>query len=286
MTAMPPASRVTTRNAAFQQWQALLSNRVKRQRAGEFIIQGVRPITLAVERHWPLRAMIYDMSRPLSRWAGDMLAASAARRVAMAPELLSELGEKDGGAPELVAVAAIPPDDYARIPAASDLLAVAFDRPTSPGNIGALVRSADAFGAHGLIVTGHAADPYDPKSVRASTGSLLSVPVIRAASPAAVTGWARTRGALVIGTDEQGETEIGDAELTGPALLVIGNETTGLSAAWRQSCDVIARIPITGAASSLNAAGAATVVLYEAARQRRSRPAGNDLLDVADPASA
>jgi tRNA G18 (ribose-2'-O)-methylase SpoU len=269
MTARTPVLRVTTRNAAFQQWQALLSNRVKRQRAGEFIIQGVRPITLAVQHHWPVRAMIYDMSRPLSRWALDMLAASGARQVAMAPELLAELGEKDSGAPEMVAVAAIPPDDFSRIPATPHLLAVAFDRPASPGNIGALIRSADAFGAHGLIVTGHAADPYDPKSVRASTGSLLAVPVVRAASQGEVTGWARSRGATIIGTDEKGEADIAGVELTGPAVLVVGNETTGLTVAWRQACDVIARIPISGAASSLNAAGAATVVLYEAARQRR-----------------
>jgi 23S rRNA (uridine2479-2'-O)-methyltransferase len=270
MAAEPPLLRVTTRNAAFQQWQALLSNRVKRQRAGEFIIQGVRPITLAVEHHWPIRVLIYDVSRPLSRWASDMLAASGARQVAMAPELLSELGEKDSGAPEMVAVAAIPPDDFSRIRQTPDLLAVAFDRPASPGNIGTLIRSSDAFGAHGLIVTGHAADPYDPKSVRASTGSLLAVPVVRTASHAEVSGWARTRGATIIGTDEKGEADIAGIDLTGPAVLVIGNETTGLSAAWRQACDVIAHIPITGAASSLNAAGAATVVLYEATRQRRS----------------
>jgi TrmH family RNA methyltransferase len=274
MTARPSVLRVTTRNAAFQQWQALLSNRVKRQRAGEFIIQGVRPITLAVEHRWPVRAMIHDISRQLSPWAMDMLAASGARQVAMAPELLSELGEKSDGAPEMVAVAALPPDDFARIPRPADLLAVVFDRPTSPGNIGTLIRSADAFGAHGLIVTGHAADPYDPKSVRASTGSLLALPVVRAASQADVTGWARAGREWVgtptiIGTDEKGDADIADIDLTGPVVLVIGNETTGLSAAWRQGCDVIARIPITGAASSLNAAGAATVVLYEAARQRR-----------------
>jgi 23S rRNA (uridine2479-2'-O)-methyltransferase len=269
MTAERSVLRVTSRNAAFQQWQALLSNRVKRQRAGEFIIQGVRPITLAVERGWPVNAMLYDIGRPLSRWARDMLTASGARQVAMAPELLSELGEKDDGAPEMVAVAAMPPDDFSRIPQAPDLLAVAFDRPASPGNIGTMIRSADAFGAHGLIVTGHAADPYDPKSVRASTGSLFSTPVIRAASHADVAAWARTRGTAIIGTDENGEADIAAINLAGPTLLVIGNETTGLSAAWRQSCDVIARIPIAGAASSLNAAVAATVVLYETARQRR-----------------
>ena len=275
MTARPPVLRVTSRNAAFQQWQALLSNRVKRQRTREFIIQGVRPITLAVEHGWRVHAMIYDMSRPLSRWARDMLEAPAAQHVAMAPDLLGELGEKDADAPEMVAVAEIPPDDFSRIRQTPDLLAVVFDRPASPGNIGTMIRSADAFGAHGLIVTGHAADPYDPKSVRASTGSLFAVPVVRAASHADVIHWARTRAVTIIGTDEKGETDIAGANLTGPTMIVIGNETAGLSAAWRQACHVVARIPITGAASSLNAAGAATVVLYEAARQRRgSAPDG------------
>jgi 23S rRNA (uridine2479-2'-O)-methyltransferase len=270
VAAGPPVLRVTSRNAAFQQWQALLSSRVKRQRAGEFIVQGVRPITLAVGQGWPVRFMIYDMSRPLSRWAAGMVAASGARQVAMAPQLLSELGGKDGGAPEMVAVAAIPPDDFSRIPRGPGLLAVAFDRPASPGNIGTVIRSADALGAHGVIVTGHAADPYDPKSVRASTGSLLAVPVVRAVSHSDVIGWARAGAAVIIGTDENGDADIADLDLTGPALLVIGHEATGLSTAWRQACDVIGRIPITGAASSLNAAGAATVALYEASRQRRA----------------
>lgn len=274
MAAKPPALRVTSRNAAFQQWQALLSNRVKRQRAREFIVQGVRPITLAVERGWPVDAMIYDISRPLSQWAQDMLVASGAQRVAMAPELLRELGEKDDGVPEMVAVGAMPPDDFSRISPSADLLAVVFDRPASPGNIGTVIRAADAFGAHGLIVTGHAADPYDPKSVRASTGSLFAVPVVRADSQSDVISWARTWSGAIVGTDEKGEADIADTDLTGPAVIVIGNETTGLSAAWRQACDVVARIPITGAASSLNAAGAATVVLYEAARQRRGATLG------------
>lgn len=269
MTAAKPQPRVTSRNAAFQQWQALLTNRVKRQRAGEFVVHGVRPITLAVRHGWPVRVMIYDMSRPLSRWAADMLAAVPEAAVAMAPELLAELGEKNDEPPELVAVVAIPQDDLARIPAATDLLAVAFDRPSSPGNIGTLVRSADAFGAHGLIVTGHAADPYDPKSVRASTGSLFAVPVVRAASHADAVAWARAGSAAIIGTDEKGATDVDSVDLTGPVLLVIGNEASGLAASWREACDVVVRIPITGAASSLNAASAATVVLYEAARQRR-----------------
>jgi TrmH family RNA methyltransferase len=72
----------------------------------------------------------------------------------------------------------------------------------------------------------------------------------------------------VLGTDENGDVEAAEQDLTGPVLLVVGNETTGLSEGWRSACDRIVRIPITGSASSLNAASAATVLLYEAARQR------------------
>ena len=74
----------------------------------------------------------------------------------------------------------------------------------------------------------------------------------------------------VVGTDEKGDRDISELDLTGPTLLVIGNETTGMSAAWRQSCDVMARIPMAGSASSLNVSVAASIVLYEAGRQRRA----------------
>jgi TrmH family RNA methyltransferase len=276
---MPRVLRVSARNASFQQWQALLSSRKKRQRAGEFVVHGVRPITLALRHGWPVRALIYDAGRPLSKWAADIVeettpAAGGVQRVAMAGELLQELGEKDEAAPELVAVVAMPADDYARIAAGPDFLGVVLDRPASPGNIGTVVRSADAFGAAGVIVTGHAADPYDPKAVRASTGSLFAVPVVRDDGPAGVLAWVqqvrRSGVALtVLGTDEHGDAEAADQDLTGPVLLVVGNETTGLSEGWCAACDRIVRIPITGSASSLNAASAATVMLYEAVRQRR-----------------
>jgi 23S rRNA (uridine2479-2'-O)-methyltransferase len=172
-----------------------------------------------------------------------------------------------------VAVVAMPPDDLARIPVRPDFLGVAFDRPSSPGNVGTVIRSADAFGAAGVIVTGHGADPYDPRSVRASTGSLFALPVVRADGPAGVLEWVRDRRragvpVTLLGTDERGDVQVARQDLTGPTLIAVGNETTGLSEAWRSACDRIVRIPITGSASSLNAASAATVLLYEAARQR------------------
>src|SRR5580692_2560499 len=203
---MTGSIQISARNATFQQWQALLANRNKRQRAGEFLIQGVRPITLAVERGWPLHALIYDAGRTLSRWATDILDTGQAQRVAMTTELISELGEKPAEPPELVAVAEIPPDDLGRVNVTDTFLGLAFDRPNTPGNIGTLIRSADAFGAACLIVTGHAADPYDPKSVRASTGSIFALPVIRAASAHEVIEWARPL--TIAGTDENGTADI------------------------------------------------------------------------------
>ncbi len=272
-TKVPGVLRVSARNARFQQWQALLGNRGKRHRAGEFLVHGVRPITLAAQFGWRFSALIYDAERSLSRWAADLLDAVDADLVPMAPELLAELGEKTQEIPELVAVARMPADDLCRIQVGDDFLGVLLDRPASPGNIGSVIRSADAFGANGVIVTGHAADIYDPKAVRASTGSLFALPVVRSSSYREPAQWlaaerARGRPIAVVGTDERGGLAVFDRDLTGPALLVVGNEVAGLSRMWRELCDTMVSIPMAGAASSLNAASAATTVLYEIARQR------------------
>lgn len=272
---MPPAlQQVSTRNARYQQWQALLTNRNKRQRLRAFVVHGVRPVTVALGHGWTVEAVLVDGERRLSRWAEDVLTTAGGEHFVLTRELMTELGEKGDDAPELVAVLSVPDDDLDRVRVPSDFLGVVFDRPTNPGNLGSVIRSADAFGAHGVVVTGHAADPYDSAAVRASTGSLFAVPTVRAPSPALVLDWiARHRAAgvpvQVVGADEHGEADVFDVDLAAPTLLLVGNETTGLSAAWRDAVDQMVRIPMAGSASSLNAANAASVVLYEAVRQRR-----------------
>lgn len=268
--------RISTRNARFQQFQTLLTNRTKRGRAREFLVQGVRPITMAVEHGWTVRSLLYDADRPLSRWAEELMRGVTAERIAMAPELLAELSEKTEGAPEVLAVVEMAPDDLSRITVGEDFLGLVFDRPAQPGNIGSIVRSADAFGADGLIVTGHAADAYDPKAVRATTGSFFALPVVRSQSHHEVMEWlekerADGRPVAVVGTDEHGDSEPSEFDLTQRVLLLIGNETSGLSAAWREVCDHVVSIPMTGSASSLNASNAASIVLYETRRQRLAK---------------
>ena len=269
---MPVPDRVTSRNATFQLWQVLLTNRAKRTRAGELLVQGVRPITVAVDQGWTVRALLHDGRARRSAWATELMARVDAPQVQLAPDLMTELGEKDGadGTPELLAVVAQPPDDLDRLDLGPRSLTVVLDRLSSPGNLGTLLRSADAFGATGAAVTGHAADPYDPRCVRASTGSVFSVPVVRVPSYRDLVDRvdAAAPRPAVVGTDETGAVDVREVDLTGPVLLVVGNEASGMSAAWRERCDVVARIPMAGTASSLNAATAGSLVLYEAMQQR------------------
>ncbi|MER7449953.1 TrmH family RNA methyltransferase [Nocardia beijingensis] len=272
--------RVSTRNASVQVWQAYLNNRTKRHRDGRFLVQGVRPITQALANDWPLETLLYRLGGPeLSGWAREVLDTSGVPQVGLVPELMAELGEKAGGIPELVAVAESRQPELETFepgePGEDAPVVVVFDRPNSPGNLGTLIRSADAFGASGVIVTGHGADQYDPQAVRASTGSLFAVPVIRAAGPAQVLEFRNRqirRGipTRIVGTDEHGSHAAYDYDFTDATVLVVGNETSGMSAAWQAACDDLVHIPMGGTASSLGAPSAAAVALYEISRQRRT----------------
>ncbi|WP_130014819.1 RNA methyltransferase [Serinicoccus sediminis] len=287
--------RVTARNATFQRWEALLGNRRTRHRAGEFLVHGVRPIDQALAHGWPVRALLRPLGSRRSGWASDVWASSGGERFEVAPDLLAELAQREDERTELVAVVGMPADDLSRVAGSSSgtratstplsgsspavpqrvPLVTVFDRPGQPGNIGTLQRSIDAFGGTGLVVTGHAADPYDPKAVRASTGSCFAVPTVRVDSAQTVLDWvAEQRDAgvamQVLGTDEEGKTDLEAVPWERPTLLVLGNETRGMAQAWREACDGVLSIPMVGSASSLNAAVAGSIVLHAAMRGRRS----------------
>src|SRR5262245_25787502 len=106
---MPVVLMVTNRNARFQQWQGLLTNRRKRNQTGEFIVAGIRPLTLAVEYGWPIRTWLAPLDEKLSAWAKELLDRVDVRVVQVAPELLRELGPSEH-ALDLLAVAKILPD--------------------------------------------------------------------------------------------------------------------------------------------------------------------------------
>jgi TrmH family RNA methyltransferase len=259
---------IRSANADFQLALALRDNRRQRARQGRFLVEGVRSIDAAVAGGWTIDSFWFARGRPLSQWAKGLLESSGAgTNVELEPELMAELSAKDETS-ELVALVEIPPDDLGRIPRRPDALLVVLDRPASPGNLGSVIRSADALGADGVVVTGHAADVYDPQTVRASQGSLFALPVVRVGSPEELEP--RLEGLRVVGTSARGDVTIGEVDLRVATALVLGNETKGLSWGWRERADTLVRIPQRGSANSLNLAAAAAILLYEADRQRRS----------------
>ena len=276
-TTMQRSTTVRSRNAAFQHVETLRRNRTKRTHHGEFVVEGVKPISRALEHGWQFRQLWFDTERPLTAWADDVLSRTGkAERVGTTAELMAELSEREEPS-ELVAVMAMQ-DDSSRLDAVvadQGLLLLVLDRPTNPGNVGSMIRTADALGASAVVITGHAVDPYDPQCVRASMGSLFALPVVRLPSPTALFDvCSRYRsllpGLLVLGAGAPVDASIETVDLTGPRVVVMGNEADGLSAAYRQHCDAIIHIPMQGrAADSLNVSAAAAIILYEVDRQRR-----------------
>lgn len=271
---MPPRTiRLHSETNAFQHAEVLRRNRQKRQQFGEFFVEGVRSINQAIAHSWPITSFLYAPDSGLSEWAQSILRTSTAERhYELTPTMMDKLSAKTDTS-ELIALVRTPPDDLARISIAPDMLVVVFDRPTSPGNLGSIIRSADALGAHGVIVTGHGADLYDPETIRAATGSLFALPCLRLPSARDLVPWLETvrvqTGAVtVVGTDEAALVEVWQHNFSGPTVLLAGNETWGLSAAFRELADITVRIPMDGSASSLNVAAATSILLYEIRRQR------------------
>lgn len=268
--------RLYSENNDFQHIETLKRNREKRTRSREFFVEGVRPIECAVANGWPVRALVYPGHRELSDWARRMIREAGPSVVYELPaELFAKLSDKNEPG-ELLAIVGMLPDSADRIALVDPqrLLVVVCDRPGSPGNLGTLIRSANSFGADGLILTGHAADPWDPVCIRASVGAVFAFPVIRLSSPREVIAWAtalRTQvpDLAIVGTSAKAELDIGDQPWAGPRILLLGSETDGLCRAYREAAGSIVTIPIHGAASSLNMAVAGSIVLYEIDRHRR-----------------
>jgi 23S rRNA (guanosine2251-2'-O)-methyltransferase len=158
--------------------------------------------------------------------------------------------------------------DAAEVP-----LIVALDGVTDPRNLGAIARSAAAFGAHGIVVPSRRSASVTASAWKTSAGAIATLPVARASNLTSTLREYRDQGLFVIGLDGEAQTDIADTTLaTEPLVIVIGSEGKGLSRLVREACDQLARIPITKAAESLNASIAAAIALYETTRLRHPQP--------------
>ena len=251
---------------------AALRDRRDRVRTGRLLVDGAREVARALDAGVTLvEAFVVAGPSP-----DPEVAAVAARAaslgvplVPVARDLLARLayGERASG---IVAVATAPATSLAGLglPATAPLVGVLED-VEKPGNLGAVCRSADGAGLDALIAAGGsaAADPWNPNAVRASLGTVFTLP-LAVATTADVLAWLCDRGLRVVVARVDGSVPYTDVDLTGPVALVLGSEAHGLTAEWSGSDMTAVRLPMRGRADSLNVAAAAAILFYEARRQR------------------
>ncbi len=170
----------------------------------------------------------------------------------------------------IIAIVEKPSSALNDIPLPPDPLYFITDSIEKPGNIGAILRSADGAGVSAVLASNERTDLFNPNVIRSSMGTVFSVPCA-AASPSDTMSWLRKSGAGIIITAPEGDMIYTEADLTGPSAVVIGNESRGASSFWTDRSDVMIRIPMMGKADSLNASVSASLIAYEALRQRNNR---------------
>lgn len=269
-----PETKIYSRNSTFQRFQVLKTNRNKRYRYNEFLVEGVRSLNEAVKNSWKIKSFLYDKNK-LSDWADGMIRnVPTDMNYCLTPELMSELSSKED-ASELMAVIEMRQDSLDNILLSDNPFIVLFDRPSNKGNLGTMIRSCDALGADMLIITGHAIDLYDPDVVVSAMGSFFNMPVVRVADNNVLFEYIgglkeKYPGFITLGTTAHKEYPIYSADLTVPLMLMMGNETMGLNKAFKDYCDLLCTIPMSekSYASSFNVSCAASILMYEITRQR------------------
>lgn len=245
-----------------------LRTRRERDREGLFLVEGAREVRRALA--WRSQLLTIYRCPSLRRTEGAQGWLEEVEKGVEVVELsepafrkVSYRDHPDG----LLAVLRQPPLALAGLrPGPSPLLLVV-ESVEKPGNLGAMLRTAEAAGADAVIVADPATDVFNPNVVRASLGSLFTVPLAVTSGTDALK-WLRRRGIAVVATSPAADRTSWESDLRGAVALVIGSERHGLSDLWISCADRRVRIPMAGSVDSLNAAATAAVILFEARRQR------------------
>ncbi len=239
-----------------------------RDRENAFMAEGLKLVIDAFDLGWTIRTLVFAKAQ-----RGNPTVEKIAARTVAAGGLVLEASEKVLGAitrrdnPQMVV--GVFQQRWAALkdirPADGDVW-IALDRVRDPGNLGTVIRTADAVGAKGVILVGETTDPFSVETVRATMGSVFAVPVARAGVEAFL-AWRKGVDATFVGTHLKGSVDYRTVDYAkGPVVLVMGNEQQGLPDELAAACDALIRIPQTGRADSLNLAVATGVALYEIRR--------------------
>jgi RNA methyltransferase, TrmH family len=237
-----------------------LHRHVGRHRAGRFLAEGPNLVEAALRRG--LVSEVFATEAAVDRF-GSLLADAPVRLVTdKAAKALSDTVTPVG----LVAVCEVPQPTLADLLAGAPRLVTVAVGISEPGNAGTLIRLADAMGSDAVVLAGHSVDPYNGKCLRASAGSIFSVPVLEEPDAAGLVTSLREAGIAVLATVLDGDVDLDDVALGRPTAWLFGPEAHGLPADVAAAADLRVRIPMRGNAESLNVAAAAAICLYASSR--------------------
>ena len=234
------------------------------------IIEGYRPLLRAVENGYPVQEVFF--CEELFQGGNEpalleRLAETGAELVPVSGTVLTKMAYRDR--PEgLVAVAPQRRRHIAELDLPENPFLLVAEAIEKPGNLGTMLRSADAAGVDALILCDRCTDLFNPNVVRASIGTLFTVPVAEGTSEE-VLKWLKDKGIATLAATPHTDAVYTDVDLTGPIAITVGTEQYGLSDRWMAQADLKVKIPMFGQADSLNVATATTLFLFEAVRQRR-----------------
>jgi len=240
-----------------------LHRHVVRRREARFLAEGPNLVEAALRRG--LVSEVFATESAVSRFGALLTGAPVHLVTERAAKALSETVTPVG----LVAVCSLP--DVTLADAVADgprLVAVAVEI-SEPGNAGTLIRIADAMGADAVVLAGHSVDPYNGKCLRASAGSVFSIPVVAEPDAVQVVSSLGEAGLQVLASTVDGEVSLDDAPLDAPTVWLFGPESHGLPSELADMATHRVRIPMPGGAESLNVASAASICLYQSARAAR-----------------
>jgi TrmH family RNA methyltransferase len=250
-----------------------LNNRRHRDALQHTIVEGVREVHRALNagirptEAYVCKELIQGTEAQEALESLEKLAqARQLRLIEVTPEVFARIayrGESGG----LLLVIPYLPATLDALPLSSTPFLIVVEGVEKPGNLGAILRTADAAGVDGLILCGEGTDLHNPNVVRASLGTLFSVPVAQTTTEAAIV-WLQARNMAIVAATPDAVTRYTDVDLTGPVAIVTGSEARGLSSAWLQAATHVVTIPMYGIADSLNLATSTAILLYEVVRQR------------------
>jgi TrmH family RNA methyltransferase len=249
--------------------RSLADFRVRRT-TGAYVIEGIRQFVQAYDARHRFQAILHCpilLQAPLAEMLVRRLSAAGVRRVRLSPEQFRSISmaERASGIAAIVEQRWTPLEQAHPGPATCHLVV---DYIRSPGNLGTILRTAEAAGAGNIFFTSSVTDPFDPAVVRASMGGLFHLPLVRAA-PRLLGVWARRHRIRLVALSPRAErlyTDLPAAER--PTALLLGEERKGLSADLQALAHTAVRLPMPGRADSLNVATAAAIMIYELLRQR------------------